>query len=133
MINNFVPGALAQFDFPRGIALDTSLRRLYVVDFNNHAIRYIQLEPAVAEREPSTPTLQVYPNPFSDQVVIALGRETSNLHVTVSDAWGQAVHTERLPAGNAFPLNLDSLPPGMYWLSVWQEGELLVASKMIKL
>ncbi|MCB9265018.1 MAG: hypothetical protein H6558_08335 [Lewinellaceae bacterium] len=56
MINNFVPGALAQFDFPRGIALDTSLRRLYVVDYNNHAIRYIQLEPAVAAREPSTPT-----------------------------------------------------------------------------
>ncbi|MCB9265019.1 MAG: hypothetical protein H6558_08340 [Lewinellaceae bacterium] len=50
-------------------------------------------------------------------MVIALGRETSNLYVTVSDAWGQAVHTERLPAGNAFPLNLDSLPPGMYWLS----------------
>ncbi|MCB9298269.1 MAG: hypothetical protein H6559_34930 [Lewinellaceae bacterium] len=103
MINNFVPGALAQFDFPRGIALDTSLRRLYVVDFNNHAIRYVQLEPAMAEREPSTPTLRYYtPTPSANKLS---SRWVKNKQPPCNRerCLGQAVHTERLPAGNAFP------------------------------
>ena len=126
------PDTLAQFNFPRGIVLDSSRNRLYVVDFNNHAIRYIQLEPATAAREPGAAEFQVYPNPFNSQVAVTLGREASNLSVAVIGASGQVVYAQKLTTGNTFHFNLDGPPPRLYYLSVWQAEGLLVAKKVIK-
>ncbi|MCO6488127.1 MAG: T9SS type A sorting domain-containing protein [Phaeodactylibacter sp.] len=126
------PDTLAQFDFPRGIALDTSRSRLYVVDYNNHAIRYIQLEPATGAQEVGDINFQVYPNPFNGQVTITLGQEMSNLAIAVSNATGQVVYAKRHIPGKAFDIGLASLPPGLYYLSARQGGKTLVAKKLIK-
>lgn len=36
-------GAAARFNFPRSIVLDSTMANLYVVDYNNHAIRKIDV------------------------------------------------------------------------------------------
>ena len=38
------PDSLAQFNFPRGNVIDYNLNRIYIVDYNNHAIRTLHLE-----------------------------------------------------------------------------------------
>ena len=41
------PDSIAQFNFPRGSAIDYDLNRIYIVDFNNHAVRLLHLEPDI--------------------------------------------------------------------------------------
>ena len=123
---------LAQFNFPRGITLDNSRNRLYVVDFGNHALRYIQLEPVSGTEEPGAIQFQVYPNPCNDWVTINLGQERSHVTITLSNTSGQELQTKNITPSKTISLNLAGLPPGLYYLSARQGEHTLVTKKLIK-
>ena len=63
----FVDGidTLAQFNYTRGVVTDSSGNKIYVVDFNNHSIRIIQVIEGIEENEDKSYSviMYVYPNP----------------------------------------------------------------------
>ena len=65
--------SLAMFNFPRGSVMDYNLSRLYVVDYNNHAIRIIHIETTVGNQDIklTTDDIHVFPNPCSKSTVIS--------------------------------------------------------------
>ncbi len=58
---------LATFDYTRGIVLDTSGKKLYIVDYNNHAIRILTTNITGILEEKAFESLALYPNPSTGQ------------------------------------------------------------------
>lgn len=74
---------------------------------------------------PGTATvLGISPNPSAGQVTIRLTNDAKEpAEITISDAEGRIVLTERMSAGvNELPLNLSELTRGVYFVNVKQGG-----------
>ena len=129
------PDSLAEFNFPRGIAKDYERNRIYVVDFNNHAIRYIQLETVSGTKESSGVHFQVFPNPFNDHISLQLAPEVvlRGLNLVITNNSGQVIYTQNQITTTDFELKLNDFPAGLYYLSLRQGQNTLVSKKMIKL
>lgn len=77
-----------------------------------------------------TPNLLVYPNPATD--VLTIESKTHNIAtLQVYDMWGKQLQTSE-PAANQAQLNIDTLPGGIYLLSVRFEDGWVQTLKFIK-
>jgi hypothetical protein len=89
---------------------------------------------ALSEEELPTPTaIQVWPNPTSGALHLRLPENSGPAALSLTDITGRAVHHERLTANNTeHLLELQHLPPGMYFLQVRAESGLLHTEKIVK-
>lgn len=123
---------LATFNFPRATAIDYNTNRLYVVDVNNNAIRYIQVGPLVGRSEPINTLVDIYPNPFSDLVTVNAMDLSGQMDVSVSNSLGQEVFVTQVLSGPRFDLDLGNLVPGMYYLTIRFEDDSHLTQKIVK-
>jgi hypothetical protein len=114
---------LATFNFPRGTVLDIPMNRLYVVDYNNHAVRIVHLVPVTGTTEPPAPEgIRVFPNPSSGTVTIDLRKEQGCTEIRVRNAVGQLLRTYPASGNDRLEIGLHEQPEGIYYLE-FMEGE----------
>lgn len=123
---------LATFNFPRGTVLDVSKNILYVVDYNNHAIRIIHLVPVVGLKETDAgKNVRVFPNPSNGQVAISFQPQAAETFISVYSENGQVVRKLRVSNQNTVEIDLSSLDPGVYYVKLVQENEVIAVKKLV--
>ncbi|MCB9235670.1 MAG: T9SS type A sorting domain-containing protein [Bacteroidia bacterium] len=121
---NGAPGT-AQFRFPRGIEKSADGRRLFVVDFNNHAIRSLWFAPPTGINEPAGQGILYYPNPVQEKLWIQANREVD--FIRILNLEGMILHQTTTQGQNQIELNLGAISPGIYLLEmkgkkgIWRE------------
>jgi len=131
------PDSLATFDFPRGSVYDYNLDRLYVVDYNNHAVRIIHIESSIGINEsPVIDRVNIFPNPFDQNVTLTYEiNEPAHVNITIYNQLGEQVDmiTDKQQwQGKQMVLwSPDSLPQGVYYC-VLKTGNEIRTLKMIK-
>lgn len=78
------------------------------------------------------PGLSVYPNPFSDVLVIEMPTFVGEVQITLINALGESVLEERVRMQNRHSLSTDALPAGTYMLII-QDSDHQSVKKVIHL
>ncbi len=79
-----------------------------------------------------SPQLQVYPNPFTDQINIDIPQKESDVIVSVFDAMGKKVLEQSFPnPENVISMNAEELKSGVYLLSVLSSGSSIPSKSII--
>jgi hypothetical protein len=68
------------------------------------------------------PTIEAYPNPFTNEVGIDLGDIESN-SVKVLDSFGREIQVNTMMAGTKLNVNFDNQPKGIYFLKVTSDDK----------
>lgn len=77
------------------------------------------------------PAASIYPNPFTTQTTIHVGRILNNATLTVYNPLGQVVKQINDIAGESTILNRDNLPAGIYYARMQQGNETILSEKII--
>ena len=126
------PDTLATFDFPRGTVLDMAMNRLYVVDYNNHAVRIIHLVPTVGfDEQPEQDGIHIYPNPASTRAVVHFDRQGDCSEIRIRNSLGQLVFLKSLSDEKILDVDLDSLPEGVYYVEFFEGNRRLAMKKLV--
>ncbi|HLP52140.1 MAG TPA: T9SS type A sorting domain-containing protein [Chitinophagales bacterium] len=95
--------------------------------------QYNSIDPGTERQEPSQ--LQVWPNPFTSDLSIALtGEHVANATFTITSLMGQVVYQQtetNLATGYTKMLDLSYLPGGVYFVAV-NTGERTVVERVVK-
>ncbi|MCK5765389.1 MAG: T9SS type A sorting domain-containing protein [Bacteroidales bacterium] len=132
------PDSLATFDFPRGSVYDYNLNRLYVVDYNNHAVRIIHIASGTGISDfPNTDQGNIYPNPFIQNTNIEYElKNPAQVHITIYTQHGKQIDiiVDELQQQGKYEVQWKSedLPGGIYFC-VLKTGSEIQTMKMIKL
>ena len=132
------PDSLATFDFPRGSVYDYNLNRLYVVDYNNHAVRIIHIASGtgIIDME-NSPRGNIYPNPFKQDTNIEYELiQPVKVSISIYDQLGKQVESildEVQQTGkHVISWRSEDLPGGVYFC-VLKMGDKMQTMKLIKL
>jgi DNA-binding beta-propeller fold protein YncE len=110
-------GNVAKFNYPRGVVSNIAGDKIYVVDYNNHAIRMITESSAKVEELGLREEIALYPNPAKDIVSIDL-RDAKDKIFQVFDLQGREVtkNVAVLQSKNdhTLQLNIEKLARGVY-------------------
>jgi hypothetical protein len=124
---------LSTFNFPRGCTMDYNLNRLYVVDYNNHAIRIIHLTTSTGSKE--TPEYlngcHIYPNPSAGEIKLFFNSELCDLYIQICDNSGREVMNGNFNNRNELIINLTNYNPGCYCLHVFSGNRFVASNKFI--
>jgi len=83
--------------------------------------------------ESALSSFMVYPNPFSEEISIKVPSvAVGDYLLQITDISGKTVFTKKIPAGEKFVWDGKSLPKGIYFFSVINNGKTMV-KKVIKL
>jgi sugar lactone lactonase YvrE len=126
------PDSLATFDFPRGCVMDYQAHRLYVVDYNNHAIRIIHLTDITGLFDNDfEDKFDIFPNPSGNKIQISGIIEQSDLTLRIFNACGQMVKElsglKELPA----LLNISDLETGIYFVGLFNNKFTIGIEKLV--
>ena len=127
------PDSLATFNFPRGNVMDYELNRLYIVDYNNYAIRILHIVSGVGIPDDlfKAEGINIFPNPSSGKINIDLGSHHDHIEVIVHDSMGRIVYSERYTNSREIMLKLDDQEAGLYILDVFSDGRILAKKKLV--
>lgn len=78
----------------------------------------------------SAPSIQIFPNPFTDMVTVRLSEPVDKASLQVRDMAGRAVYTQTL-TGNEFRVDVSYLAQGIYTLSL-NDGKTQHTTRIIK-
>lgn len=127
------PDTLSTFNFPRGCTMDYNLNRLYVVDYNNHAIRIIHLTTSTGSNK--TPEYlngcDIYPNPSNGEIKLSFKSLMSEFNIQICDISGREVMNRNFTNRNELIINLTNYNPGCYCLHVFSENGFVTSNKII--
>ncbi|MFN0175812.1 MAG: T9SS type A sorting domain-containing protein [Saprospiraceae bacterium] len=90
----------------------------------------VWVKSATGTNSPSLPTWQVQPNPVSNVLSIVFEKNGMSLTALLHNAQGQVVST-KTSSGNVVEISVATLPSGLYWAELWQEGEFLGSRKVV--
>lgn len=109
------PDSLATFNFPRGCVMDYDLHRLYVVDYNNHAVRIIHLSEITGKTDHGfESSIEIYPNPANQSVTIGSGSDYRIRLVQIYDLFGEKVKIISAFPFNQLKIDISDLKEGFY-------------------
>ena len=74
---------------------------------------------------------KIYPNPFTDYVILETSRELSNAKILVYNSLGQLVQELNNINGNNVTINRNNLTNGLYFLKLTQGGITLITDKLL--
>ena len=77
------------------------------------------------------PTVNLYPNPFKEEINIDLHKVLSNIIVTVSNSIGQEILNKYYESVDKIAINID-VPQGLYFVRVETPTEVLKTFKVLK-
>jgi len=98
---------------------------------NNNAPSCLQLNVGIDEKEGSLSPLEVYPNPFTDELTISFPAGNEGYQVEVLDLTGKSILFQNRLASGMHTLNLNGLAEGMYFVKVYN-GKETACKKVIK-
>lgn len=77
-------------------------------------------------------TLQVFPNPASDEVNITfISEKTDIANLQVQNSLGQQMTIQQIPSrGEVYRLDTRNFAPGIYWITV-RQGDIIQSSKLV--
>ena len=81
--------------------------------------------------EISEHSLQVFPNPFSNQLNLQLRNLPNDVIITIGNSLGQIIQTHKNINGNELILNRGEIPSGMYFVSAISNGIVITTTKVI--
>jgi sugar lactone lactonase YvrE len=126
------PDSLATFNFPRGCVMDYEAHRLYVVDYNNHAVRIIHVSEITGLIDKNYETkFEIYPNPSGNEIQVRGEIDQSNLAIRIYNASGQMVKEEIGIRELPILLNISDLKVGIYNVGLINNQEFLGYKKII--
>jgi Secretion system C-terminal sorting domain len=76
-------------------------------------------------------TIQIFPNPFIDQVNFLVQDEPSNLELSIFNPLGQLVQSIKQNQTNSLIFNRQNLPAGIYYYQLLSNRQLIGSGKMI--
>ena len=141
-VKPFTLGEMVSVNIPRGIKTSNGIDikplqfSFGIPDFDRVAIYTRLKELSVEEEVPTIPyngnkpkdyiddiqdnEIQVYPNPFSNQITIN-NPDKKNQNARIYDAAGTLIHEEAIH-GETIQINTQSYPPGIYFIQVIKES-----------
>ena len=125
--------SLATFNYPRGIVIDYSINRMYVVDLFNNAIRYVQFGPFVNREGPLAKKMLVAPNPIKNMVSITLPGLIGTGNLMITDLNGKSVDQRSVSLAERIDLDLSTLKQGVYFIRLQIEGRSEITRKVVKI
>lgn len=126
-----VRGWLSTYHVANDIA-GTAQYRYYVIDEDGNRLDSVDVSysSTVSIAEEEIVEVSVYPNPASNIVNITLENDLNNVGITLYNVLGDAVLNQKLNAGtNTF--DVTKLPNGIYFYSIFREGEVLETKKLV--
>jgi plastocyanin len=83
---------------------------------------------------PTSATLNVFPNPFTDVVTLSVEQGKSNVNmIKVTDALGKEVKNIEVSAGqNSYSFDLSDLQPGMYFCNLYTSDGIIETRKIFR-
>lgn len=125
---------------PTGLALTKGI--FYVTGYQDHAtfgsfplnsthvfFSRLSYQPLPTRSPALQAALGLYPNPAHGTATVRVPAGTGPATLTLLDALGRVVRTQRAPAGADYPFGLAGIVPGIYTLRV-QVGEALATQKL---
>jgi hypothetical protein len=112
------PDSVARFSYPRGVAVARGT--VYVMDFNNHAVRAIRpAVPTSIHDQQEEEAVRVFPNPSHSSCTIRINRNLfpATIRAEITDISGRLVKVPEPVAGPEL-LSTGILAPGAYLLSI---------------
>jgi len=96
------------------------------------AVAYVGFETSAAM--PAEPTLDIFPNPFANQISIkSTGTGNNPSVIVLTDILGKVVYTSKFLADSTISIDVSSLPKGLYILSIRDiNGKSIAQKKMVK-
>jgi len=76
----------------------------------------------ITEVEEWASSIEVYPNPVAEKLMVDLGKETSAVKIVLTSSTGVPIKTVDASSGGAVEINMGYLPAGMYLLQVEYKG-----------
>jgi len=127
------PDTLAQFNFPRGNVFDYNLNRIYVVDYNNHAIRILHLTPTTNTPDGSfiQNKINLYPNPTKGNLNIKFSEIHHNIELNLCNGNGKQVLNQKYTDMNFIHLDINNQLAGLYYLGIYSDNKLLANKKLL--
>lgn len=127
------PDSLAQFNFPRGNVMDYNMNRLYIVDYNNHAVRILHLASGVNIDESSIQNheLKIYPNPSDNVFHIELNRIHKEVSLSLNNIAGEQLFSGVYNNTKRIQIQLGHLAHGIYFLSLNMGGNRIGVHKLV--
>lgn len=129
------PDTLAQFNFPRGNVMDYNLNRIYIVDYNNHAIRILHLVPITDLPDGSfmEKKIELFPNPTMGDLHIRLAKNHETIEINLYNDLGNSILKRSYHNCSTIQFELEDQKPGLYFLSIYTDNELLAYKKVLYL
>ena len=85
------------------------------------------------EPQPLADRIAVFPNPTTGNLTLRASRPLQNCDLVVSDYSGRMVKTMKASGTSTFDLDLSAMPPGIYFVLLAMNDNVLVREKVIKL
>jgi hypothetical protein len=125
----------ATFNFPRGCTMDYNLNRLYVVDYNNHAVRIVHLETATGGllNQKMPDGILIYPNPSQNKITVEFGSAVADVGFRLLDLSGRDVCFPKSDCLSKQVMNLAFLEPGIYLMQIYSGTHVISVNKIILL
>jgi hypothetical protein len=125
---------LATFNFPRGCVMDYEAHRLYVVDYNNHAVRIIHVSEITGLNDKNNETkVEINPNPSSSDIQIRCEIYQSNLTIRIYNASGKLVYEQKGINERSTFFDVSELNNGVYSVTLFNGKVLIGIKKLIVL
>lgn len=126
------PDSLATFDFPRGCVMDYQAHRLYVVDYNNHAVRIIHVSEISGMNKKDIKTVfSIYPNPASNLIQLKGLKDLPDFSVQIFDALGKIVKKEAEYLNPPYMLDISDMQQGIYFVRLFHKQTFLGMEKLV--
>lgn len=81
--------------------------------------------------QPSNSEISFFPNPFSDETMLKTKSNLNHATLTLFNSFGQKIRTTENISGQEIVFRRESLPAGIYFLQIFQEGTVIRSQKLI--
>ncbi len=92
---------------------------------------WTNINPQINDKDNICRFIQVFPNPFSDEISIYTGKDTETEYIIIYDITGRLVYSANVSSENYYVINTTSLLQGIYFLHIY--GKESCVKKLIKL
>jgi hypothetical protein len=76
--------------------------------------------------------INIYPNPVQNTLFVEVGNTTKNLEVKLTDLSGRVIQKLKLAGSKKTAFDMQTFPPGLYLIEVWDEQQKLHTYKISK-
>ncbi|MCK6612584.1 MAG: T9SS type A sorting domain-containing protein, partial [Bacteroidia bacterium] len=112
---------------------ETASKAYWVISTKGNCYQktYHAVPTSLSQQAALTNGIQIFPNPFTQEIIIQSERNLNNAQVLVFDSNGRNLLSESFN-GTSSTLNLEQLPAGLYMLQIQDESGLVSTSKLVK-